>query len=386
MMSTLMLRTLSDRGSLRSLLRHLLGAGVSTMGLVLGFSSPAHADMPDPARAQQALDDAQAPPEDGDDFADADPSALTDFREPLAPYGQWTEDPDYGTLWVPDAAQVGPDFAPYQTAGQWAMNDTNDWMWQSDYGWGYIPFHYGRWVWAGSSWGWIPGRRYAPAWVNWRVGEGGYVGWAPRPPAYGWHRGRATRIDRPPPAAYGFVPTNYAFMHGVSAYVVRDRAMIGGIAATTHAYQPATPTVGRSNGGVERMSPTLSQAHIPSSASPARASANDARAMAYATRSATSSMRRGYAPNRASNGVATYRIHGNGEGSGVTYAHPTRVVSPGIRTPGGNAPSYSTAHTHAGYPAGPHYAAPAPAYHPPQQPAAAPHPARSVRSGGGRRR
>jgi hypothetical protein len=86
----------------------------------------------------------------GDDYADTDPSALTDFREPLAPYGQWVQDPTYGTIWVPDSAQVGADFAPYQTAGQWGMTDTGDWIWQSDYAWGYIPFHYGRWVWAGA--------------------------------------------------------------------------------------------------------------------------------------------------------------------------------------------------------------------------------------------
>ena len=164
---------------------------------------------------QPQLDPAVDPdqPVDGDpnQFADADPSALTDFQEPLAPYGQWTQDPTYGTLWVPDPAQVGADFAPYQTGGQWATADSGDWMWQSDYAWGYVPFHYGRWVWAGNSWGWIPGRRYAPAWVTWRVGEGGYVGWAPLPPTYRWSGGRALALRTSPFAAYCFVPTNYAF-------------------------------------------------------------------------------------------------------------------------------------------------------------------------------
>ena len=106
------------------------------------------------------------------------------------------------------------------------MTDGGDWMWQSDYTWGYIPFHYGRWVWAGSYWGWIPGRRYAPAWVTWRVGEGGYIGWAPLPPAWYWSGGMAVGLWSVPYAAYCFVPTRYAFYGNVSSYVVRDRGMV----------------------------------------------------------------------------------------------------------------------------------------------------------------
>src|SRR5262249_27705290 len=158
-------------------------------------------------------------------YADADPSALTDFREPLAPYGQWTSDPTYGTIWVPDSAQVGADFAPYQTAGGWGMTGGGDWIWQSDYAWGYIPFHYGRWGWTGVAWGWIRGRRYAPAWVTWRVGEGGYIGWAPLPPSWYWRAGVPLGIARAPYAAFCFVPTRYAFHGNVAGYVVRDRGM-----------------------------------------------------------------------------------------------------------------------------------------------------------------
>src|SRR4051812_8767128 len=110
--------------------------------------------------------------EEGDAYADTDPSALSDFREPLAPYGSWTDDGTYGTVWMPDATVVGADFAPYQSAGHWALDDNEDWIWQSDYDWGYVPFHYGRWVWIGGrGWAWIPGRVYAPSWVTWRIGE-----------------------------------------------------------------------------------------------------------------------------------------------------------------------------------------------------------------------
>ena len=36
-----------------------------------------------------------------DQYSDTDPSALTDFRSTLEPYGQWTDDPTYGTVWSP---------------------------------------------------------------------------------------------------------------------------------------------------------------------------------------------------------------------------------------------------------------------------------------------
>jgi len=53
--------------------------------------------------------------------------------------------------------------------------------WQSDYAWGAIPFHYGRWSYvAGYGWIWSPAYVYAPAWVVWRH-TGDYCGWAPLP-------------------------------------------------------------------------------------------------------------------------------------------------------------------------------------------------------------
>ena len=56
--------------------------------------------------------------------------------------------------WRPDAAiAANPDWRPYYDMGQWVQTD-NGLFWQSDYTWGDIPFHYGRWVlnpvWAGS--------------------------------------------------------------------------------------------------------------------------------------------------------------------------------------------------------------------------------------------
>src|SRR5262245_56205214 len=97
--------------------------------------------------------------EDPDSYQDNDPSALTDFRAPLEPYGTWVDDSTYGTVWQPSRTVVGADFVPYSTAGHWVYDD--DWVWVSDYEWGWAPFHYGRWVWIdGRGWIWIPGRVY----------------------------------------------------------------------------------------------------------------------------------------------------------------------------------------------------------------------------------
>jgi len=270
-----------------------------------------------------------------DEFADADPSALTDFREPLAPYGQWTQDPTYGTIWVPDAAQVGADFAPYQTAGNWATTDDGDWMWQSDYAWGAIPFHYGRWVWASNNWGWIPGRRYAPAWVSFRVGQAGYLGWAPTPPSWYWAGRHAVGLSVRPYAAYCFVPTTMAFMPGVSRYVVQDRGMVASIAASTRPYHAATPTGGSRGASISRVgrsypaSPRLSEAHIPASASPRSHAAPDAQAVAFATRGGTAAM-------RSSRGRASYGSYGgpsSADQGWSRYSHPERSQAPSLRTP-----------------------------------------------------
>ena len=153
-------------------------------------------------------DDPNPPPAQPDQYEDTDPSALTDFHAALDPYGNWVDDPTYGTVWVPEASAVGPDFTPYVSAGHWSYDD--DYTWVSDYGWGWAPFHYGRWVWAaGPGWEWVPGRAYAGAWVSWRYGWGDwpYVGWAPLGPTWGWRGGCAVGLGFVPRAPYAFVRT-----------------------------------------------------------------------------------------------------------------------------------------------------------------------------------
>jgi hypothetical protein len=81
------------------------------------------------------------------DYSDTDPSALTDFHSTLDPYGTWVDDPTYGTVWVPSSGVVGADFTPYVSAGHWVYDD--EYIWVSDYSWGWAPFHYGRWTYMG---------------------------------------------------------------------------------------------------------------------------------------------------------------------------------------------------------------------------------------------
>ncbi|MGK4006344.1 DUF6600 domain-containing protein [Sorangium sp. So ce1036] len=245
-----------------------------------------------------------------DAYADTDPSALIEFERPLAPYGTWVDDPTYGRVWVPSVVVVGPDFAPYQTAGRWTLTDEGEWLWVSDYAWGYIPFHYGRWVWTSTHrWAWIPGRVYAPAWVVWRVGDHGYVGWAPMPPTYVWRSGVAVSLWTVPPAPYVFCPTTHVFHRHIHRHVVRDRAIVRRIAAHSHTYRPARPTAsaparigarpGRPDGARDAAphrlrpgsyrpaSPSLAEARVPASAAPRHRGKPDARALAYARKSTT---------------------------------------------------------------------------------------------------
>ena len=103
------------------------------------------------------------------------------FQAHLTPYGQWIDVPEVGAAWVPAEAN-SPDWRPYMDAGHWEFTDAG-WYWQSDYSWGDIAFHYGRWInngFTGGRWAWAPAYDWGPSWVSWREGAGG-LGWAPLP-------------------------------------------------------------------------------------------------------------------------------------------------------------------------------------------------------------
>jgi len=109
-------------------------------------------------------------------------ASVTVFYDALAPYGEWVFLGEYGRVWRPSIAVVGAGFRPYGPGGYW-VHTAYGWSFETEWSWGWAPFHYGRWYLdPGYGWVWIPDTIWAPAWVTWRYG-GGYVGWAPLPPA-----------------------------------------------------------------------------------------------------------------------------------------------------------------------------------------------------------
>jgi len=202
------------------------------------FDPPVAEGPPEPSQFPPTLA-APAAPLASQTVEDTDPSALTTFRPTLDPYGRWVSDSRYGTVWVPHREAVGEGFEPYVSRGHWALTADDDWIWVSDYPFGWAVFHYGRWVWiSGSGWAWVPGRTYANAWVVWRVPTGSYsyVGWAPMPPSWVWVNGGAVTLWYAPPLPYVFCPSSYMFAHHVHRHIVRDRHLVHRIAPHTHVY------------------------------------------------------------------------------------------------------------------------------------------------------
>jgi hypothetical protein len=128
--------------------------------------------------------------------------------------GQWTNVPDYGSVWFP---QEGPGWAPYRD-GRWVYEPYYGWTWVSYEPWGWAPYHYGRWFVYGGNWGWWPGPVYggyypvwAPAYVSFfGFGGGGFgvgfgfgggfgrVGWLPCGPGdrfFPWYGRGVNRVN-----------------------------------------------------------------------------------------------------------------------------------------------------------------------------------------------
>ena len=138
---------------------------------------------------------APAAPDALDGFSDARDSLYasgTDAASPyvnadtvggadLAAYGGW-DTSDLGPVWFP---VVAVDWQPYRF-GHWRWIAPWGWTWVGAEPWGFAPFHYGRWAFLNSRWGWIPGSPvvrpvYAPALVAFAGGAqfSASLGYAP---------------------------------------------------------------------------------------------------------------------------------------------------------------------------------------------------------------
>jgi hypothetical protein len=219
-----------------------------------------------PGPGPEALEEDEL--DDGDrEDPEAQQRAVGEFSPRLAPYGYWVDDPYYGRVWVPNRGVVGADFRPYVSGGHWELTADDEWLWASDYPFGGITFHYGRWAWlsGGVGWGWVPGYTYAPAWVNFRVGSSGYIGWGPAPPYSVWRGGVFVSIGGRRAVPYIFCPTPYVFSSSLPRYVVHDRYRVRSIAASTYRYRPRYVS-----GSVRVRSPSVREARIPNRYVPTR--------------------------------------------------------------------------------------------------------------------
>jgi hypothetical protein len=150
------------------------------------------------------------------------------FDAALTPYGTWVSVSGMGRVWRPTPAFVGSDFRPYYSGGHWVYTDAG-WTFETNYTWGWAPFHYGRWWYDHVyGWVWLPGTRWAPAWVDWRYGEG-RVGWAPMPPS-GYHFAPAAEWGTP----WCFIGTRHITRAAYAAYAV-PAAEVHAVLATTQA-------------------------------------------------------------------------------------------------------------------------------------------------------
>lgn len=90
----------------------------------------------------------------------------------------WKPSPELGVSLTVDSP---PEYIPY-TNGQWVNSDAG-WYFKAPTPWEETVHHQGRWAHTSEGWLWVPGRVWAPAWVDWREDDE-YVSWAPLPPSY----------------------------------------------------------------------------------------------------------------------------------------------------------------------------------------------------------
>ena len=148
---------------------------------------------------------------DSDIQTESDTSGDYDvFYDRLAPEGRWFNSGDYGYVWQPNVAVSETSWRPYSD-GHWVWTDRG-WFWESNENFGWATYHYGRWILVdGVGWVWVPGQRWAPAWVSWRhTDDDSYVGWAPLPPesAFNVSVGVQPWCD----SYYDIGPTAFAFI------------------------------------------------------------------------------------------------------------------------------------------------------------------------------
>jgi FecR protein len=116
----------------------------------------------------------------------------------LYSYGSWFNCGGYGFGWRPFG--VGYGWSPF-TNGQWILDPSFGWTWDSFDPWGWAPYHYGGWLFDSGCGGWF----YSP------------------PVGYGFYPGGGFPIRRFPPRVHPPRP----LYHAVTAVFVRNKGNIG---------------------------------------------------------------------------------------------------------------------------------------------------------------
>jgi hypothetical protein len=94
-------------------------------------------------------------------------------------YGEWLWDDLYGYVWRPfvDTDRYPWGWSPYYY-GQWSYAG-GQMFWVPQEPWGWVPYHLGVWQWDKKlGWFWLPGSMFAPAWATWDFFFG-YACWRP---------------------------------------------------------------------------------------------------------------------------------------------------------------------------------------------------------------
>jgi hypothetical protein len=127
------------------------------------------------------------------------------FFDQLEPHGVWVRHARHNYVFCPTG--VDASWRPY-SHGRWLYLEGRGWYFASDEPFAWATYHYGRWFADRTlGWCWVPGTKWAPAWVSWRRSDS-VIGWAPLPPE---NDGYAISIEvsrRDLPEGYWvFVPT-----------------------------------------------------------------------------------------------------------------------------------------------------------------------------------
>lgn len=102
------------------------------------------------------------------------PTEMRPYASTFDEYGDWQYAQGYGNVWYP---RVATGWRPY-FYGRWVPYPGWGWTWVGVDGFGWPTHHFGRWGFSSRGWFWIPGVRWAPAWVSWGFSTG-FVSWCP---------------------------------------------------------------------------------------------------------------------------------------------------------------------------------------------------------------